>query len=126
MIRIGINGFGRIGRAIFRNNLDKKYVKIVAGAVVSILGILLAAKAMGNKRKINPKIAKNDAEVKQLETQISEVKATKVKLNNKLDKLSKKADGRSKKVKDAKKSVKKNDQTIADLEAALAAAEKNL
>lgn len=103
-----------------------KYVKIAVGAVVSILGILLAAKAMSNKRKVNPKIAKNDAEVKRLETQISEVKATKVKLNNKLDKLSKKADGRSKKVKDAKKNVKKNDQTIADLEAALAAAEKNL
>ena len=96
-----------------------KYVKIAVGAVVSILGILLAAKAMSNKRKVNPKIAKNDAEVKRLETQISEVKANKVKLNNKLDKLSKKADGRSKK-------VKKNDQTIADLEAALAAAEKNL
>lgn len=30
MIRVGINGFGRIGRAIFRNNLNKKYIKIVA------------------------------------------------------------------------------------------------
>ncbi|MBI1305684.1 MAG: aldehyde dehydrogenase [Bacteroidetes bacterium] len=30
MIKIGINGFGRIGRAIFRNNLDKKYFKVVA------------------------------------------------------------------------------------------------
>ena len=34
-----------------------KYIKIAAGAIVSILGILLAAKAMGNRRKINPKIA---------------------------------------------------------------------
>lgn len=30
MIKIGINGFGRIGRAIFRNNLSKKYFKVVA------------------------------------------------------------------------------------------------
>jgi len=30
MVKIGINGFGRIGRAIFRNNLDKKLFKIVA------------------------------------------------------------------------------------------------
>lgn len=30
MIRVGINGFGRIGRAIFRVNLDKKYFKVVA------------------------------------------------------------------------------------------------
>ena len=103
-----------------------KYVKIVAGAIVSILGILLAAKAMGNRRKVNPKIAKNDAKVKQLETQIHEVKAEKEKLNNELINLTKTADGRSKQVKAAKKNVKKNDQTIADLEAALTEAEKNL
>jgi glyceraldehyde 3-phosphate dehydrogenase len=30
MIKIGINGFGRIGRAIFRNNLEKKYFDVVA------------------------------------------------------------------------------------------------
>lgn len=29
-LNIGINGFGRIGRAIFRNNLEKKYFNIVA------------------------------------------------------------------------------------------------
>ncbi len=29
-IRIGINGFGRIGRAIFRNNIEKKYFTVVA------------------------------------------------------------------------------------------------
>ena len=29
-IKIGINGFGRIGRAIFRNNIDKKYFEVVA------------------------------------------------------------------------------------------------
>ena len=102
-----------------------KYLKIVFGAIVSILGILLAAKAMG-KRKINPKIAKNDAEVKRLESQIQGVKAEKEKLNNELTELTKTADGRSKQVKDAKKNVKKNDQTISDLEAALAEAEKNL
>lgn len=30
MLRVGINGFGRIGRAIFRTNMDKKLFKIVA------------------------------------------------------------------------------------------------
>lgn len=30
MLRIGINGFGRIGRAIFRSNLNKKKFKVVA------------------------------------------------------------------------------------------------
>lgn len=30
MIRVGINGFGRIGRAVFRNNLEKKYFVVVA------------------------------------------------------------------------------------------------
>ena len=50
----------------------------------------------------------------------------KQKLKNELTELTKSADGRSKQVKDAKKNVKKNDQTIADLEAALAEAEKNL
>ena len=30
MIKIGINGFGRIGRAIFRTNMDKKLFEIVA------------------------------------------------------------------------------------------------
>lgn len=29
-IKIGINGFGRIGRAIFRNNLEKDFFKVVA------------------------------------------------------------------------------------------------
>ena len=28
-LKIGINGFGRIGRAIFRNNLEKNYFDIV-------------------------------------------------------------------------------------------------
>lgn len=30
MIKIGINGFGRIGRAIFRNNLNKQFFEVVA------------------------------------------------------------------------------------------------
>lgn len=30
MIKVGINGFGRIGRAIFRNNLNKKFFEVVA------------------------------------------------------------------------------------------------
>lgn len=30
MIRVGINGFGRIGRAIFRNNLNKNFFEVVA------------------------------------------------------------------------------------------------
>ena len=30
MLKVGINGFGRIGRAIFRINLEKKYFKVVA------------------------------------------------------------------------------------------------
>ena len=104
----------------------KKYLLFIVSGIGTILGILLAAKAMSNRRKINPKIAKNDAEVKRLESQIHEVKAEKQKLNNELTDLTKKADGRSKEVKDAKTNVKKNDQTIADLEAALAEAEKNL
>ena len=103
----------------------KKYLLFIISGIGTILGILLAAKAMG-KRKINPKIAKNDAEVKRLESQIQDVKAEKEILNNELTDLTKTADGRSKEVKDAKKNVKKNDQTIADLEAALAEAEKNL
>jgi len=93
--------------------------------IISAIGVLLAAKSM-TKRKINPKIAKNDAEVKRLGSQIQEVKAVKKILNKELTNLTKKADGRSKQVKDAKTNVKKNDQTIADLEAALAEAEKNL
>jgi len=103
----------------------KKVLLFIVGSIGTLLGILLAAKAVG-RRKINPKIAKNDAEVKRLESQIQEVKAEKEKLNNELTDLTKKADGRSKQVKDAKKNVKKNDQTILDLEAALAEAEKNL
>ena len=103
----------------------KKVLLFIVGSIGTLLGILLAAKAVG-RRKINPKIAKNDAEVKRLESQIQEVKVEKEKLNNKLTELTKTADGRSKQVKDAKKNVKKNDQTIADLEAALAEAEKNL
>ena len=104
----------------------KKYLLFIVSGIGTILGILLAAKAMGNRRKINPKIAKNDEEVKRLESQIQDVKAEKEKLNNELTDLTKTADGRSKEVKDAKKNVKKNDQSIADLEAALAEAEKNL
>ena len=30
MIKVGINGFGRIGRAIFRNNLNKDFFEVVA------------------------------------------------------------------------------------------------
>ena len=30
MLRVGINGFGRIGRAIFRSNLKNKYFDVVA------------------------------------------------------------------------------------------------
>tara|TARA_R100001163_G_C4864261_1_gene69104 strand:+ start:37 stop:360 length:324 start_codon:yes stop_codon:yes gene_type:complete len=103
----------------------KKVLLFIVGSIGTLLGILLAAKAVG-RRKINPKIAKNDAEVKRLESQIQEVKAEKEILNNELTELTKTADGRSKQVKDAKKNVKKNDQTISDLEAALAEAEKNL
>ena len=83
--------------------------------IISAIGVLLAAKGM-KKRKVDPKIAKNDAEVKRLGSQIQEVKAEKKILNNELTELTKKA----------KKNVKKNDQSIADLEAALAEAEKNL
>jgi len=93
--------------------------------IISAIGVLLAAKGM-KKRKVDPRIAKNDAEVKRLGSQIQEVKAVKKILNKELTNLTKKADGRSKQVKDAKKNVKKNDQSIADLEAALAEAEKNL
>jgi len=93
--------------------------------IISAIGVLLAAKGM-KKRKINPKITKNDAEVKRLGSQIQEVKAGKKILNKKLTDLTNKADSKSKQVKDAKTNVKKNDQTIADLEAALAEAEKNL
>ena len=103
----------------------KKILLFIISAIGTVLGILLAAKAM-KQRKINPKIAKNDAEVKRLESQIQDVKAEKEKLNNKLTDLTNTADGRSKQVKDAKRNVKINDQTIADLEAALAEAEKNL
>ena len=93
--------------------------------IISAIGVLLAAKGM-KKRKVDPKITKNDAEVKRLGSQIQEVKAVKKILNKELTELTKKADGRSKQVKDAKTNVKKNDQSIADLEAALAEAEKNL
>ena len=93
--------------------------------IISAIGVLLAAKGM-KKRKVDPKITKNDAEVKRLGSQIQEVKATKKILKNELTELTKKADGRSKLVKDAKKNVKTNDQAIVDLEAALAEAEKNL
>ena len=93
--------------------------------IISAIGVLLAAKGM-KKRKVDPKITKNDAEVKRLGSQIQEVKAVKKILNKELTNLTKKADGRSKQVKDAKTNVKKNDQSIADLEAALAEAEKNL
>ena len=93
--------------------------------IISAIGVLLAAKGV-KKRKVDPKIAKNDAEVKRLGSQIQEVKATKKILKNELTELTKKADGRSKLVKDAKKNVKTNDQAIVDLEAALAEAEKNL
>ena len=100
----------------------RKTILFIIGAIGAILGMLLATK----KRKVNPKIAKNTEEVKRLESQIQSVKVEKQKLNNELTGLTKKADGRSKQVKDAKTNVKKNDQTIADLEAALAEAEKNL
>ena len=93
--------------------------------IISAIGVLLAAKGI-KKRKVDPKIAKNDAEVKRLGSQIQEVKAEKEILNNELTELTKIADGRSKQVKNAKQNVKKNDQSIADLEAALAEAEKNL
>ena len=93
--------------------------------IISVLGVLLAAKSV-KKRKVTPKIAKNDEEIKRLGSQIQEVKAVKKILNNELTELTKTADGRSKQVKNAKKNVKKNDQSIADLEAALAEAEKNL
>ena len=93
--------------------------------IISLIGVLLAAKGM-KKRKVDPKIAKNDAEVKRLGSQIQEVKAEKKILKNVLTDITNQADGRSKQVKDAKKNVKNNDQTIADLEAALAKAEKNL
>jgi len=101
-----------------------KFKKIIL-FIISVIGVLLAAKGM-KKRKVDPKIAKNDAEVKRLGSQIQEVKAVKKILNKELTELTKKADGRSKQVKDAKTNVKKNDQTIVDLEAALAEAEKNL
>lgn len=104
----------------FKNTL----LYIISG-IGTLLGILLAAKAV-NKRRINPEIAKNNAQVKKLQSQINEVKAEKEKLNTELVELEKTADGRSKEVKKAKKVAKKNDQTIADLEAALAEAEKNL
>ena len=52
----------------------KRYLLFIISGIGTILGILLAAKGM-SKRKINPKIAKNDAEVKLLESQIQLVKA---------------------------------------------------
>ena len=61
----------------------KKTLLFIVGIIGTLLSILLAAKATG-RRKINPKIAKNDAEVKRLESQIHEVKAQKQELNNKL------------------------------------------
>ena len=93
--------------------------------IIGAIGVLLASKGVA-KRKVNPKIAKNDEEVKRLGSQIKEVKAEKAVLNTELVKLVKTSDGRSKQVKDAKKNVKKTNQSIAELEAALAEAEKNL
>jgi len=43
----------------------KNKLLFIISAIGTLLGILLAAKGM-SKRKINPKIAKNDAEVKRL------------------------------------------------------------
>ena len=57
----------------------KKTLLFIISAIGTLLGILLAAKAM-KQRKINPKIAKNDAEVKRLESQIQNVKAEKEKI----------------------------------------------
>ena len=37
-LRIGINGFGRIGRAIFRNNLEKFLIKEKLAGNVLIIG----------------------------------------------------------------------------------------
>lgn len=99
----------------------KKLVLFIIGAI----GVLLASKGVA-KRKVSPKIAKNDAEVKRLGSQIKEVKAEKEVLNTELVNLTKTSDGRSKQVKDAKKNVKKHNKSIAELEAALVEAEKNL
>ena len=63
----------------------KKSILFIIGLIGSILAILLAAKAKG--RKINPKIKKNEEEVKRLESQIQEVNVKKQKLNNELTEL---------------------------------------
>ena len=102
----------------------KKSILFIIGLIGSILTILLAAKAKG--RKINPKIAKNDKKINDIQTKLDTLQKDKKVLTKKLNNIKQTADGRSKQVKDAKKNVKKNDQTIADLEAALAEAEKNI
>ena len=103
-----------------------KYAKIIGGAIVSILGILLAAKAMNTRKQFNKKVAKNDGKIKEIESSLVKEKAKKKRLQNKLEKLKTTADGRSKEVKEAKKKANSRDGNIADLEAELAAIEKGL
>jgi len=102
----------------------KKSLLFIIGAVISILGILFAARATG--RKINPKIAKNDKKIDDIQIKLDTLQEDKKVLTEKLSSIKKTADGRSKQVMEAKKDVKKNDQTIADLEAALSEAERTL
>jgi len=99
----------------------KKSLLFIIGTVISILGILFAAKAKG--RKINPKIIKNDKKIGEIQVKLDTLQNDKKVLVDKLSNIKQTADGRSKQVKDAKKDVKKHDQTIAELEAALAEAE---
>lgn len=102
----------------------KKSLLFIIGTVISILGILFAAKA--RNRKVNPKITKNDKKIGDIQVKLGSLQDDKKDLVDKLSNIKLTADGRSKQVKDAKKDVKKHDQTIADLEAALAEAELTL
>lgn len=68
MVRVGINGFGRIGRAIFRSNLNKKYFKVVAindinpdiGNVVYQLNYDTLYDTLDNKFKFDDDLIYND------------------------------------------------------------------
>ena len=99
----------------------KKSLLFIVGTIISILGILFAAKARNSR--LNPKISKNDKKIGDIQVKLSSLQNDKKVLTDKLSNIKQTADGRSKQVKEAKKDVKKHDQTIAELEAALAEAE---
>jgi outer membrane murein-binding lipoprotein Lpp len=103
----------------------KKIVLGIIGVISAIVGFFLLSTS-AKKQKTNAKISKNTTKVKQLETQIQQVNATKEVLKAELTDLTSKAVVSSTRVTGAKKNAKKNDQTITDLEAALAEAEKKI